>query len=335
MSQPLVSIIIPLYNRKHLISRCVKSVCDQTYTNLEIIVVDDGSTDEPDEVLTELANDTRIKILRKTNGGVSSARNLGLDTATGEYVMFLDSDDAMMRTAAEWCVESMERDQADCVTFSFYHCGPSQTPTLPPTYKSKVHRGDDCITATFRAFRQCSMCNKMYRRELIDDLRVPQNVSWGEDFIFSFTYLQRCRVLVALNAKLINVTPDSPGSLNKRFSPTGFQDAEAQYEVIHTYLQKRESAVIAKLTNRYMWGCYIACVRKLCLFSPMSYKEQISTLKQWSQSALAQWLKPELCPPVLDCRMVMAQWYVLIPLAVRLISWKMTYGNKLRHIFRH
>lgn len=322
MSQPLVSVIIPLYNRKNLISRCVKSVCNQTYPNLEIIVVDDGSTDEPDEVLAELSKDERVKILRKPNGGVSSARNMGLDSATGDFVMFLDSDDAMMPTAAEWCVHTMEKEQADCVTFSFYHDGPTKTPTLPSSYKATVYRGDDCVTASFREWRHCSSCNKMYRRSLIGDLRVSLGISWGEDFIFSLSYLSKCQTLCALNVRLINVTPDSPGSLNKRYSPQGFHDATAQYAAIRDYLETHTGKEISELANRYLWGCFRECVRKLCLHAPYSYRQKVEELKQWSQSELFKALKPEYCPDGLACKLIKAQWYTLIPLTLQLGAWK-------------
>ena len=97
--KPLISIIVPVYNIKEYIERCVKSITDQTYKNLEIILVDDGSTDGTEKILDELAEkDARIKVFHKENGGSSSARNLGITKATGEYIGFADSDDFQMRT---------------------------------------------------------------------------------------------------------------------------------------------------------------------------------------------------------------------------------------------
>ena len=94
MQTPLISVIIPVYNVEAYLPRCLDSVIQNTYRNLEIICVDDGSTDGSPEILRDYAQrDARITVITKENGGVSSARNAGLDRATGEFVAFIDSDD--------------------------------------------------------------------------------------------------------------------------------------------------------------------------------------------------------------------------------------------------
>ena len=94
MKEPLISVIIPIYNMEFYLERCVDSVLNNTYQNLEVICVDDGSTDHSMEILRRYeAADPRIVVIAKENGGVSSARNAGLDRMTGEYVTFIDSDD--------------------------------------------------------------------------------------------------------------------------------------------------------------------------------------------------------------------------------------------------
>src|SRR5690606_26852238 len=93
-NSPLISLIIPIYNAAHTLERCLSSVVGQTYNNLEIIVVDDGSTDEGAVIYEEFSSaDGRIKILRQTTSGVSKARNSGVESATGSYICFVDSDD--------------------------------------------------------------------------------------------------------------------------------------------------------------------------------------------------------------------------------------------------
>ena len=94
MEQPLISIIVPVYNAEQYLEKCVNSIINQTYTNLEIILVDDGSPDNCGAICDEYAKkDSRIKVIHKSNGGVSSARNRALECLTGEYVAFVDSDD--------------------------------------------------------------------------------------------------------------------------------------------------------------------------------------------------------------------------------------------------
>ena len=101
-SDPLISVIVPVYNVRHYLRDCIASIVGQTYRNLEIILVDDGSTDESSAMCDEAALcDGRIKVIHKENGGLSSARNAGLDIATGEFVAFVDSDDTIAPEAIE------------------------------------------------------------------------------------------------------------------------------------------------------------------------------------------------------------------------------------------
>lgn len=109
-----VSIIIPVYNIVHYIERCVDSVINQTFNNCEIIIVDDGSTDGGYEKCDNLAKkDKRIKILHKINGGISEARNRGIEIATGDYLFFLDGDDYIEKNTIETLVNLLEINKAD------------------------------------------------------------------------------------------------------------------------------------------------------------------------------------------------------------------------------
>lgn len=93
-NEPLISIVVPVYNVESYLVNCVSSIIEQTYKNLEIILVDDGSTDKSKKICDDLAKkDKRIKVIHKDNGGLSSARNAGIDVAKGEYIGFVDSDD--------------------------------------------------------------------------------------------------------------------------------------------------------------------------------------------------------------------------------------------------
>ena len=117
-AEPLVSIIIPVYNVESYLRECVDSVIRQTYVNLEIILVDDGSTDSSGSVCDEYAHrDQRARVIHKQNGGISSARNAGFDASHGEYVFFLDSDDYIAADTIECLVESMEIGSYDFISF--------------------------------------------------------------------------------------------------------------------------------------------------------------------------------------------------------------------------
>ena len=115
-----VSVIVPVYNIEEYVSYCIESLVGQDYQNLEIILVDDGSKDLSFKICDEWSKrDSRIKIIRKPNGGLSSARNVGLDFATGEYVLFIDGDDYLANGAISAMMSIIETKEVDFVQFGY------------------------------------------------------------------------------------------------------------------------------------------------------------------------------------------------------------------------
>ena len=109
LENPLITIIIPIYNREQTLERCLCSVLRQTYSHLEIIAVDDGSTDHSRVILDKYQKkDSRLRVVRKENSGVSESRNLGLQLARGEYIQFVDADDWITRDATEILLKAMQ-----------------------------------------------------------------------------------------------------------------------------------------------------------------------------------------------------------------------------------
>jgi len=190
MKENTVSIIVPVYNREKVIVRCLQSLQAQTYRYLEIIVVDDGSQDQSAEIcMTMAANDSRIKVIKQTNGGVSSARNRGIKEAAGKYLMFLDSDDvyeadtvdSMMEYAAEntLCICGMRRIDPHGKSKDYVY---DQTPVsyYDSDYYFEIDRR--------RLFY--SVCNKLYMKEKIikNGLFFDESIHYTEDFIFNLHY---------------------------------------------------------------------------------------------------------------------------------------------------
>ncbi len=121
MERPLVSIVIPLYNVEKYLNRCIQSVVDQSYADLEIILVDDGSTDHCPAICDSWAEkDERIRVIHKSNEGAGKARNTGIDNAGGKYIFFFDSDDWVSIHTVEKCVASAEENHADAVLYGLY-----------------------------------------------------------------------------------------------------------------------------------------------------------------------------------------------------------------------
>ena len=117
----LISIIVPIYNVEKYLKKCIDSIINQTYKNLEIILVDDGSPDNCGKICDEYAKkDNRIKVIHKENGGVSSARNVGVENATGEYIGFVDSDDYIEKDMYEVLINNLKKENADISIISNY-----------------------------------------------------------------------------------------------------------------------------------------------------------------------------------------------------------------------
>lgn len=175
----MISIIVPIYNVEQYLKRCVDSLINQTYRNLEIILVDDGSPDRCGEICDEYAKkDSRVKAIHKPNGGLSDARNKGLDVATGDYVMFVDSDDWLESNTCEIISRMAFEYHADVVVFGMnlvYDNGNvvrrgkgivSHTPSQEQCILSLIYRVPE--SGLFN-----NVCNKMFRRELFDNIEFP------------------------------------------------------------------------------------------------------------------------------------------------------------------
>lgn len=186
---PLISVIIPIYKVEDYLNECVQSVIHQTYKNLEIILVDDGSPDKCPQMCDNYAKqDNRIIVIHKRNGGLSDARNAGLKQASGDFVCFVDSDDFIDVTMCEKLLEYQQESNADIVScmFSWYVDGDIQAyPWLSKGYKEKrtLFLHDYFIDAIDRVVDP-SVCNKLFKRSIITETFVKGKIN--EDFLFFY-----------------------------------------------------------------------------------------------------------------------------------------------------
>lgn len=175
---PLLSVIVPVYNVEDYVARCVESILNQTYTNLEVILVDDGATDSSGAICDSLAaKDSRVRVIHKENGGLSSARNAGMDAATGEYMTFLDSDDWLEADGYEHLMELMKRYQVKLVCGGNYDVDGQtgkRTLALCPE-KEEVLSAEEFVGRMFlwQGF-DSSACDKIYHRSLLENFRYPE-----------------------------------------------------------------------------------------------------------------------------------------------------------------
>ena len=197
---PVISIIVPVYNVEKYLSRCVDSILAQTFRDFELILVDDGSTDNSAEICDKYAaKDSRIKVIHKENGGQSSARNNGLEIAIGKYIGFVDSDDWISTDCFEYLYTLIEKFNADAVSADFVFAYENK-PVAFQKYKNpkeKIIAGADEILCYYlkqdkmHGKNDFAVWGKLFKRELFRGLRFPAGKIY-EDNIINFKLFQKC-----------------------------------------------------------------------------------------------------------------------------------------------
>ena len=183
--QPLISIIIPIYNIMDCLEKCVDSCLNQTYQNIEILMVDDGSTDGTSELCDKIAKkDSRIRVFHKENGGSSSARNLGIENAKGDYLGFVDSDDFISPTMYEDLINAILEHNVPIAQVSRDEIddkGNKLPDVCAPPEKAFLCTSDEFMKELLMHRGDCSFCTKLIRKDLFADRRFPIG-KLNEDF---------------------------------------------------------------------------------------------------------------------------------------------------------
>ena len=204
----MVSIIVPIYNAEQYLRRCVDSILNQEYTDYELLLVNDGSTDASGDICEEYGDrDPRVIVIQKENTGVSDSRNRALDRARGKYLQFLDSDDWITPDATRLFVRAAEEYGCDMVISDFYRVVGER---LSP--KGDIEEEGVLTREEFAAhmmenpadFYYGVLWNKLYRRDIVEEhnLRMDTDISWCEDFMFNLEYIRYAKVFYALHAPI-------------------------------------------------------------------------------------------------------------------------------------
>ena len=218
MNQPLVSIIVPVYNAEVYLGPCLESLRSQTWPDLEIILVNDGSTDGSGQLCAAAARvDGRIRFLDRPNGGVSAARNAALAAAKGDYLQFSDSDDLLTPDATETLVRAAQVTGADLVISHFFRVDGEKQAQRGHIKGERLLTRQEFAQEMVKApanYYYGALWNKLYRRSIVEKqgLRFEEGVSWSEDFLFNLEYLRHVR-LVAAVPKPLYYYHKRPGSL--------------------------------------------------------------------------------------------------------------------------
>ncbi|MBQ8750501.1 MAG: glycosyltransferase [Alphaproteobacteria bacterium] len=221
---PKVSVLMPVYNVEKYLNRCLDSLYNQTFKDFEIIAINDGSTDNSPKILEEYTKkDNRIKIITQENQGLSMARNNGLKLAKGEYIYFLDSDDAIHPQCLEIAYTYAKENNADLVCFDYEHSdGINYNYNLIDINKIS---NEVCFDPLFRGVKKdhINVWSKFYRREFIKDLNFIPNIAF-EDFPFVYSVYMKKPKTVYIDAKLYFYTTNMCSISRKQGNPQQIKD---------------------------------------------------------------------------------------------------------------
>lgn len=272
---PIVSIIVPCYNTSSTIQRCVESVIIQTNISWELILVDDGSKDETGVICDRYSSqDTRIKVIHKTNGGVSSARNTGLRNATGDYVMFLDSDDYLHKD----CLLLIQNEDVDILFFGIKLVGDGYTRNWYDT-PSLVAKNDEEKRKLLQQYLTTDMfrspCGKFFRREIAVQYSFNEKMKLGEDTDYVLRVVKNCTDFVSYN-KYYYMCEDHSVVFSEKYKMHPGDSAYNLRQIINSY---RELAVSFDEFERLMFKIF---------FSVVDIKRD---KKEWYQDSIVQQLE--------------------------------------------
>lgn len=242
---PLVSIIIPVYNNENYLERCLQSAIGQTYKDVEIIIIDDGCTDSsPDIIRKYMDQDGRMKCIHKPNEGLVKARKDGIELARGKYIQYLDSDDTLQQNAIELLVVKAEEVQADIVIAPFYFCE-GEKRWLSEVVEFEEMTGVEYLKyiLSFKAY--WAVWAKFHLRSLYLNNIERLDISFGEDVILSSQLLLYSKKVVSISTPILNYGI-YPSSMSHCLNDKTYKDFNVYVSWLDDYMNRNNLAVALK-----------------------------------------------------------------------------------------
>lgn len=253
IKQDTISVVIPIYNMKNYVEKCVESVCRQTYANLQIILVDDGSTDGSGEICDALSEkDPRIYVIHKQNGGLSDARNAGIDVSNGGFLTFVDSDDwlelDMLEILYELCVD-YNADISECQYREIY--SPTKIKMQKNTERIVIMNSIEALESMldWNCFKPVAW-GKLYKREIVGEVRFPVN-KLHEDEFTTYKYIYNAKKLVHIDSVKYNYNRMRHDSITSSFKIDNLDACEAFLERRRFFEDHKINQLEEKMNNAY------------------------------------------------------------------------------------
>jgi glycosyltransferase involved in cell wall biosynthesis len=259
MMNPKISIVVPIYNVEKYLHKCIDSILAQTFTNFELILVNDGSTDNCREICEEYAkNDRRIKVIHKENGGVSSARNAGIEAATGQYIGFIDSDDYIHEKMYEVLYQNAVRYSSDIVVCDYLKVYEDETPEensktgISLQHYSNIEALNQLYTTELgKSDMWVYPVNKLYKRWLFNDLRYKEGRIYEDEFMVHKILYNSAKVLY-VPQKLYYYLQRSTSIVGSKFSTKKFDRVYALRERVVFFKSINQHYLLNQASRHFM-----------------------------------------------------------------------------------
>lgn len=283
--QPLISVIIPVYNVFDYLDECIKSVLKQSYTNLEIIIVDDGSSDGSGKKCDEWAQkDKRIVVIHKENGGLSSARNAGILVAHGEFYAFVDSDDFIDPQMYKILLNGILRHDADisCCFFCEYHSGDGYISAYQNVddASEEVLSSEEAISSLFDDFGyRFYAWNKLYKRELFNDVKYPEG-KICEDISTTYKVFDMAKKIVVNRSKLYfyRIRNNSITNMGFYVSNSSMFDLRDESNYVFNKISEKYPNIKKRVISGYI--CYLFRFVTRAYINDINVQEDSKKLKE-------------------------------------------------------
>ncbi len=231
--EELVTLLVPVYNTEKYIKKCLESIVNQTYKNLEIILIDDGSNDNSGKICDEYAKkDSRIEVFHKENQGSSAEKNFGLSIAKGRYISFIDSDDYLEPTLIEKLVKSIEINQSDIAICNFF---PNSTTDLEETFTASQALTYIMNKRYFRGYNW----NKLYKTEIAKDIQFCTDIYMSEDLLFNCNYLLKAKKCSYIDEKLYHYNENNNSISNSKLSKKYLTIIDSYDRLVNLYKENK------------------------------------------------------------------------------------------------
>lgn len=320
-----ISVIVPIYNVEKYLDRCVKSLINQTYKNIEIILVDDGSPDKCPEMCDYYATeDYRIKVIHKENGGLSDARNVGIEKSTGSYISFVDSDDWVEEDFIEELYNNIKRENADISIIGYTLIWDSgKRITYSDNNDYFVYNQEYAIKELLKQKKfQCMVCQKMYKRDIFSDIKFPLGKIYEDVAVSLPTFLKADKVVFSGDPKFYYFQREN-SIVNEKFSKEKLYFLDCCKEIID-YSNNHN-----KIFDKEAHNFYLRALLMLLLQLYSDVRTRNSEICKQLEKEVRKNKKHIFVNPYIDFKKRIALFMILVRFPRRLLYkvWRLKQGE--------